>query len=61
MNPTFSYGAIGLVKIDDKDMLVVMDTFLEESIDIKALKKSVWTLAERADKLEQKLINKDLW
>jgi hypothetical protein len=61
LNPTFSYGAIGLVKIDDKDMLVVMDTFLEETVDIKALKKSIWTLAERADKLEQKLIKKDLW
>jgi hypothetical protein len=61
LNPTFSYGAIGLVKIDDKDMLVAMDTFLEETVDIKALKKSVWTLAGKADGLEQKLIKKDLW
>jgi hypothetical protein len=61
LNPTFSYGGIGLVKIEDKDMLAVMDTFLEETVDIKALKKSVWMLAAKADTLERKLIRKDLW
>ena len=61
LNPSFSYGALGIVKIDGKDVLAVFDTFLEENIDVKALKKSVWTLARRADALEKKLIKKDLW
>jgi hypothetical protein len=61
LNPSFSYGAIGIVKIDGKDAFAVFDTFLEEKIDVKALKKSVWTLAKRADALEKKLIQKDLW
>lgn len=61
LNPMFSYGAIGLVKIDGKDLLAVIDTFLEENVDMTALKKSVWTLARRADALERKLIRKDLW
>ncbi len=61
LNPSFSYGAIGIVKIDGKDALAVFDTFLEENVDVKALKKSVWTLAKRADALEKKLIRKDLW
>ena len=59
--PTFSYGSIGLAKIDGNDMFVVVDTFLEETVDVKALKKSIWMLAGRADELEKKLIKKDLW
>lgn len=61
LNPTFSYGAIGLVKIDGKDLLAAIDTFLEETVDIKALRKSIWTLAKKADALERKLVRKDLW
>ena len=61
LNPTFSYGAIGLVKIDGKELLAIIDTLLEENIDVKALQKSIWTLARRADALERKLIRKDLW
>ena len=61
LNPTFSYGAIGLVKIDGKELLAAIDTFLEENVEIEALKKSVRTLAEKADELERKLIQKDLW
>ncbi len=61
LNPTFSYGAIGLVKIDGKELLAAIDTFLEENVEIEALKKSVRTLAEKADELERKLIRKDLW
>lgn len=61
LNPAFSYGAIGLVKIDGKTLLAITDTFLEESVDPKALQKSVMTLARRADALERKLIHKDLW
>lgn len=61
MNPTFPYGALGIVTIDGKPMLAVFDTFLEENIDVKALKKSVWMLAKKADAIEKKLIKKDLW
>ncbi len=61
LNPTFSYGAIGLVKIDGKDMLAAIDTVLAEGPNIAALKKSVMTIARMADSLEKKLIKKDLW
>ena len=61
LNPGFSYGAIGLVAIDGKEFLTIIDTVLEETADIKALQKSVWTLAKRGDALEKKLIQKDLW
>jgi len=61
LNPSFPYGAIGLVKIDGKDFLAIIDTLLEENVDTKALEKSVWTLARKGDALEKKLIQKDLW
>lgn len=61
LNPSFSYGAIGLVKIDGKEFLAIIDTLLEESYDEKALGKSLWTLARMGDSLERKLIRKDLW
>lgn len=61
LNPHFSYGAIGLVTIDGKELLAIMDTLLEENVDIKALKKSAWTLAKKGDSLERKLVQKDLW
>jgi len=61
LNPSFSYGAIGLVKIDGKEFLAIIDTLLEESYDEKALGKSLWTLARMGDALERKLIQKDLW
>ncbi len=61
LNPGFSYGAIGLVKIDGKEFFAIMDTVLEETASIKALQKSVWTLAKRGDELEMKIIKKDLW
>lgn len=61
LNPGFSYGAIGLVKIDDKEFFAIMDTVLEETADVKALQKSVWNLAKRGDALEKKLVHKDLW
>ncbi len=61
LNPSFSYGAIGLVKIDGKELLAIFDTILEENVDPKALQKSVMMLARRGDALEKKLIRKDLW
>lgn len=61
LNPAFSYGAIGLVTIDGKEFLAIMNTLLEESVDEKALEKSVWTLARKGDALERKLIQKDMW
>lgn len=61
LNPSFSYGAIGLVKIDGKEFLAIIDTVLEESYDEKVLEKSLWTLARMGDALERKLIHKDLW
>jgi len=61
LNPGFSYGAIGLVRIDGKELLAIVDTFLEENVAPKALQKSVMTLARRGDALERKLIRKDLW
>jgi hypothetical protein len=61
LNPGFSYGAIGLVTIDGREFLAIMDTMLEESVDAKALQKSMWNLAKRGDELEKKLIQKDLW
>jgi len=61
LNPTFSYGALGIVKIDGKELLAAVDTFLEQNVDIEALKKSIRMLAKKADALEKKLIRKDLW
>jgi len=61
LNPSFPYGAIGLVKIDGKEFLAIIDTLLEENVDMKALAKSVWTLARKGDALEKKIIQKDLW
>lgn len=61
LNPSFSYGAIGLVKIDDKEFLAIIDTHLEDNVDTKALEKSVRTIATKGDALEKKLIQKDLW
>ncbi|MBI5117241.1 HEAT repeat domain-containing protein [Candidatus Poribacteria bacterium] len=61
LNPTFSYGAIGLVKIDDKEFLAIIDTLLEGNVDTKELEKSVRTIAAKGDALEKKLIQKDLW
>jgi len=61
LNSGFPYGAIGLVKMDDKDFFAITDTFLEENADIKALQKSVEDLANRGDALEKKLIQKDMW
>ncbi len=61
LNPGFSYGAIGLVKIDDKEFLAIINTLLEENVDAKALEKSIRTIAQKGDALEKKLIQKDLW
>ncbi|RJP67407.1 MAG: HEAT repeat domain-containing protein [Candidatus Abyssobacteria bacterium SURF_17] len=61
LNPSFSYGAIGLVSIDEKEFFAIMNTLLEENVDPRALEKSVWTIARKGDALEQKLIQKDLW
>ncbi len=61
LNPAFSYGAIGIVKIDGKEVLAIIDTLLEENVDLRALEKSVRTVARKGDALEKKLIHKDLW
>jgi hypothetical protein len=61
LNPAFSYGAIGIVKIDDKEFFALTNTLLEENIDAAAIEKSVRILAEKGDVLEQKLIRKDVW
>jgi hypothetical protein len=61
LNPTFSYGAIGIVKIDGKEFFALTNTLLEEKIDTRAIEKSVRILAEKGDALEQKLIHKDVW
>jgi hypothetical protein len=61
LNPGFSYGAIGIVKIDGKEFLAITNTLLEENVDPKALEKSIRALAKRGDALEKKLIQKDSW
>jgi hypothetical protein len=61
LNPSFSYGAIGIVKIDGKEFFALINTLLEENIDTKAIEKSIRLLAEKGDALEQKLIRKDIW
>jgi hypothetical protein len=61
LNPTFSYGAIGIVKIDGKEFFALTNTLLEEKVDTTAIEKSVRILAEKGDTLEQKLIHKDVW
>lgn len=61
LNPAFSYGAIGIVKIDDREFFALTNTLLEENVDTKAIEKSVRILAEKGDALEQKLIKKDIW
>lgn len=61
LNPAFSYGAIGIVKIDGKEFLAITNTLLEENVDPKALEKSVRALAKRGDALEKKLLRKDSW
>jgi hypothetical protein len=61
LNPTFFYGALGLVTIDNKEFLAIINTLLEENVDTTALEKSVWTLARKGDELEKKLIQKDSW
>ena len=61
LNPSFSYGAIGIVKIDNKEFFALTNTLLEENLDTKAIEKSVRLLAEKGDALEQKLIRKDVW
>lgn len=61
LNPTFSYGAIGIVKIDGKEFFALTNTLLEEKVDTTAIEKSVRILAEKGDVLERKLIHKDIW
>ncbi|GAB4339505.1 MAG: hypothetical protein Kow0099_14630 [Candidatus Abyssubacteria bacterium] len=61
LNPAFSYGGLGLVTMDNKEFLAIVNTLLEENIDTTALEKSVWTLARKGDELEKKLIQKDSW
>jgi hypothetical protein len=61
LNPGFSYGGIGIVKIEGKEVLAITDTLLEANVDVQALEKSVMTLARKGDELERKLVRKDLW
>ncbi len=61
LNPGFSYGAIGIVKIDGKEFLAITNTLLEENVDPKALEKSIRAIANRGDALEKKLLRKDSW
>jgi hypothetical protein len=61
LNPAFSYGAVGIVKIDDREFFALTNTLLEENLDTTAIEKSIRILAEKGDALEQKLIRKDVW
>jgi len=61
LNPAFSYGAIGIVKIDGREFFALTNTILEENVDTKAIEKSVRLIAEKGDALEQRLIRKDVW
>ena len=58
-NLTLAYGALAIRKVEGEDRLVMFNSLLREGLTPLALKKSIVTIADKADRVERKLTGKD--
>ncbi|MCD4785391.1 MAG: hypothetical protein K8T10_16350 [Candidatus Eremiobacteraeota bacterium] len=60
MNMDLDYGALAIKEINGKDFLVIVDTQLAGTAQARELEKSIITIAEAGDELENILTGKDI-
>lgn len=60
MNMDLDYGALAIKEIDGKDYLVIVDTQLAGTAQARELEKSIITIAEAGDELENILTGEDI-
>jgi len=60
-NIRFSHGALAINKINDRSMLVMVNSFLEEELSFRELKASVKEIAFYGDWVESKLAEEDIY
>lgn len=58
-NMSIPYGAFAITKIEGKDSIVIVDTWLAKSIQDIELRKAVFTIAIVGDEIESKIHHED--